>query len=229
MSKYADHLPLYRQAQIYARQGVNLDRSTLADWVGTCGLPAAAGARAAARPAEGLNEAVRRRDDGTGARSRTRADQDRSALGLCPGRPSVGRHRSARRCLCLCARSQGGAADRPSRRVPRRAAGRRLWRLQGAGRARRGAPRLLLEPCPPPVLRTRPERSGADRVRGADAHRRPLPDRGRHPRPFRPGAPGCPAGAQPPFGRSTPALAARRECSPAPTRALHTAHLIMSL
>jgi transposase len=34
VSKYADHLPLYRQAQIYARQGLNLDRSTLADWVG---------------------------------------------------------------------------------------------------------------------------------------------------------------------------------------------------
>jgi transposase len=34
VSKYADHLPLYRQAQIYARQGVKLDRSTLADWVG---------------------------------------------------------------------------------------------------------------------------------------------------------------------------------------------------
>jgi transposase len=34
VSKYADHLPLYRQAQIYARQGVSLDRSTLADWVG---------------------------------------------------------------------------------------------------------------------------------------------------------------------------------------------------
>lgn len=30
VSKYADHLPLYRQAQIYARQGVSLDRSTLA-------------------------------------------------------------------------------------------------------------------------------------------------------------------------------------------------------
>ena len=29
VAKYADHLPLYRQAQIYARQGVNLDRSTL--------------------------------------------------------------------------------------------------------------------------------------------------------------------------------------------------------
>jgi transposase len=34
VSKYADHLPLYRQSQIYAREGVDLDRSTLADWVG---------------------------------------------------------------------------------------------------------------------------------------------------------------------------------------------------
>ena len=34
VSKYADHLPLYRQSQIYARQGIALDRSTLADWVG---------------------------------------------------------------------------------------------------------------------------------------------------------------------------------------------------
>jgi transposase len=34
VAKYADHLPLYRQAQIYARQGVRLDRSTLADWTG---------------------------------------------------------------------------------------------------------------------------------------------------------------------------------------------------
>jgi len=34
VAKYADHCPLYRQAQIYARQGVQLDRSTLADWVG---------------------------------------------------------------------------------------------------------------------------------------------------------------------------------------------------
>lgn len=34
VAKYADHLPLYRQAQIYARQGIQLDRSTLADWTG---------------------------------------------------------------------------------------------------------------------------------------------------------------------------------------------------
>jgi transposase len=34
VAKYADHLPLYRQSEIYARAGVELQRSTLADWVG---------------------------------------------------------------------------------------------------------------------------------------------------------------------------------------------------
>lgn len=34
VSKFADSLPLYRQAQIYAREGVELERSTLADWLG---------------------------------------------------------------------------------------------------------------------------------------------------------------------------------------------------
>lgn len=37
VARYADHLPLYRQAQIYARQGIDLDRATLADWVGRVG------------------------------------------------------------------------------------------------------------------------------------------------------------------------------------------------
>ena len=34
VSKYADHLPLYRQGQIFARQGIEINRATLADWVG---------------------------------------------------------------------------------------------------------------------------------------------------------------------------------------------------
>jgi len=34
VSKYADHLPLYRQSQIFNREGLDPDRSTLADWVG---------------------------------------------------------------------------------------------------------------------------------------------------------------------------------------------------
>lgn len=33
-AKFCDHLPLYRQSEIYARAGVVLERSTLADWVG---------------------------------------------------------------------------------------------------------------------------------------------------------------------------------------------------
>ncbi len=35
-AKYAGHWPLYRQAEIYEREGVSLERSTLADWVGGC-------------------------------------------------------------------------------------------------------------------------------------------------------------------------------------------------
>lgn len=35
-AKYCDHLPLYRQSDIYAREGVELTRSTLAEWVGQC-------------------------------------------------------------------------------------------------------------------------------------------------------------------------------------------------
>ncbi len=34
VSKFADHLPPYRQSEIYARAGMELERSTLADWVG---------------------------------------------------------------------------------------------------------------------------------------------------------------------------------------------------
>jgi transposase len=36
VSKYCDHLPLYRQSEIYARERVELDRSTMAEWVGGC-------------------------------------------------------------------------------------------------------------------------------------------------------------------------------------------------
>jgi transposase len=34
VAKYCDHLPLYRQSAIYARDGIEIDRSTMADWVG---------------------------------------------------------------------------------------------------------------------------------------------------------------------------------------------------
>jgi transposase len=49
IAKYSDHLPLYRQAEIYAREGVEMERSTLAGWVG-----------GASRTLAPLVEAVRR-------------------------------------------------------------------------------------------------------------------------------------------------------------------------
>lgn len=55
VAKYCDHLPLHRQSVIYARAGVELDRSTLADWVGSAvfllaGLAEAIGRHARAGP-----------------------------------------------------------------------------------------------------------------------------------------------------------------------------------
>ena len=38
VAKYADHLPLYRQESIFGRAGVAIARSTLAQWVGVCGV-----------------------------------------------------------------------------------------------------------------------------------------------------------------------------------------------
>jgi len=58
VSKYADHLPLYRQAEIFEREGVELDRATLADWVaGTSRLmePLADGLRRHVMKAEKLH------------------------------------------------------------------------------------------------------------------------------------------------------------------------------
>jgi transposase len=49
VSKYCDHTPLHRQSGIYAREGVELERATLADWVGKAGIMLAPLAEAIAR------------------------------------------------------------------------------------------------------------------------------------------------------------------------------------
>jgi transposase len=38
VAKHDDHLPLYRQSEIYARSGVHIPRSSMAQWIGICGL-----------------------------------------------------------------------------------------------------------------------------------------------------------------------------------------------
>ena len=197
VSKYADHLPLYRQAQIYARQGIKLDRST---WpTGSAAPPSCCGRCTSACSCRLKGSAKLFADETTAPvlDPGRGTHQDRPALGLCPRRSPLGRRRSARRRLRLRARPQGRAADRPSRRLQGHPAGRRLWRLSRARRARRRAARLLLGPCAPPLLRTRRGRPRADRQRGARTHRRPLRDRERHPRPQRRGAARRPPGEEP--------------------------------
>jgi transposase len=144
VSKYADHLPLYRQAQIYARQGINLDRSTLADWVG--------------RAAWHLRPVHERLLEKLKASPKLFADETTAPV-LDPGR---GKTKTGQ--LWAYARDDrpwGGATRpaspmsmrrtaRPSDRSPiwrassRHPAGRWLWRLSRAGRQERRHARLLL-------------------------------------------------------------------------------------
>ena len=115
VSKYCDHLPLYRQSQIFARQGVELDRSTLANWVGgACWWLEPLQARLAEHVF--ASQTLCRRHADPGARSRPRPHQDRPALGLCPRRPALERTRSAGGGLFLQSRSPGRASRVSSRR-----------------------------------------------------------------------------------------------------------------
>ena len=84
VSKYADHLPLYRQSQILARDGIEIHRSTLAHWVGFAAFELSP---LHARLMEILTaspKTVCRRNALPGARSRTWADQERLSVGGCP-------------------------------------------------------------------------------------------------------------------------------------------------
>lgn len=108
VSKYADHLPLYRQSQIFEREGIDLDRSTLADWVASRRLfwsrwPQ----RRAAR--------FGRRGDlcgwysGQDVGAWHRQDADRAALDLRPRRTPLGGKSTACRMVSLLCRPQGAA------------------------------------------------------------------------------------------------------------------------
>jgi transposase len=81
ISKFLDHLPLYRLEQIAARDGVTLSRSTLADWVGRIGV---ALQPLADRLAWHLlqRDCLHADDAGTATRSRQRQNQESLPVGL---------------------------------------------------------------------------------------------------------------------------------------------------
>ena len=182
----ATRLPLYRQAQILARQGIEIGREVLAGWVGTAAAEIAPVVRAAARDPAGLAAAVRRRDHDAGARPRPRpgrkkgfawaiARDDRPWGGTDP--PAVvfhyapGRGASHPKALLAGYRGilqcDGYAAYKTAGRRPAAAS---PWR--SAGRMSGGSSSSLAKGKTAPI---------ADR--GAAAHRRALRRRGRGPRP----------------------------------------------
>ena len=81
MAKFCDHTPLHRQAGIYAREGVELDRSTLADWVGQSVFLLDPLAEAIGRHVRAGRRAACRRHHRPGAGARSGKDQDRPAVG----------------------------------------------------------------------------------------------------------------------------------------------------
>jgi len=87
IAKYTDHLPLYRQEALYARSGVELSRTTLAEWVGAVGvalapLCAALRSELLTRPVLHADETpVAQLDPGTGKTKRCYLFAYRSAEG----------------------------------------------------------------------------------------------------------------------------------------------------
>jgi len=82
VSKYADHLPLYRQSQIFEREGLDLDRSTLADWAGQVHGAAGTACRCHRPTRAGRPGYLRGRHSREDADARHRQNGDSASLGL---------------------------------------------------------------------------------------------------------------------------------------------------
>ena len=106
VAKYGWHLPLYRQAKMLACQGIDIDRSTLAFWVGYAAAELMPLYERLKAHLFASSPPCRRRDAGAGARSRARPDEDRLLLEHGARRPAVWRNRPARRRLSLMRRAE---------------------------------------------------------------------------------------------------------------------------
>ena len=196
VAKYGDHLPLYRQSQIFEREGIDLDRSTLADWVGKSTallepLADAIGRHVLGGPAIFADDTpIKLQAPGNGktktARIWTYVRDERPWLG--PDPPAA--------CYRFTVRSQGRASRQPPGRLPRLDACRRLCRLQRALSVRRRPRGRLPGPHPAQVRRRLPGRRLAHRRGGHQAHRRALRRREGGARPPARRAGAAPAGAR---------------------------------
>ena len=148
VSKYTDHTPLHRQAVIYAREGVELDRATLADWVGQAVFLLTSLAEAIGRHIR-AGVALHRRHHRPGARPRPGQDQDRAAVGRGARRAPLGLGCAARRVLPLLGGPQGHPCRSAARRLSGIPACGWLCRVRTALQAdrTRGKPPLIKVAC----------------------------------------------------------------------------------
>jgi transposase len=94
VGKYCDHLPLYRQSGIYAREGVELDRATLADWVGKAAALVSPLVEAVAQHVMAA-EKLHADDTPVPVLAGHRQDQDRTVMGVFARRAALWRWRAA--------------------------------------------------------------------------------------------------------------------------------------
>ena len=162
VAKYCDHTPLYRQSRIYAREGVDIARSTMVDWV--------------AQSAALLDPLVAALGRYALSAAKLHSD-DTPVKVLDPGR---GKTKTARLWVYVRDDRPSGSADPPAAwyrysadrkgehlarmlRLPRHPAGRRLCRVCQAVRARQHRRGGVLGACPTALL---------GRVRQPKAHSR---------------------------------------------------------
>ena len=129
-AKFGQHQPLNRQSEAYAREGIELDVSTLADWVGACTatLSAAGGAD---RDACAGGRALHGDDTTVPVLAKGKTDH-RPIVDLCARRPAVRRTGAAGGDVPLLARPARRASEPAPGRLWRDPAGRCLCRLQRA-------------------------------------------------------------------------------------------------
>ena len=194
VAKYADHLPLYRQSEIYAREGVELDRSTMADWVGGASrtlrplVEALKSYVLSAEKLHGDDVPVPVLEPGNGktktGRLWTYVRDDRPA----------GSNSALGGLVRILAGSQGRTSGKPPEELSRHPAGRWLRGLQQAVRDGRHRRSCMLGSRKKKVLRPASGACVAGGERGARTHRAVVRDREGDQRAIASGAKRSPAG-----------------------------------
>lgn len=113
VSKYCDHTPLYRLCQIYGREGVDLQRSTLADWVAQAARLLSPLADAIGRYVLAARQDPRRRHTDPRARRPRREGSNRPLVGVREGRPPQWRHSAAGGVVPVLGEPQGRTPRAP--------------------------------------------------------------------------------------------------------------------